>query len=167
MLDVISKHVHGHHAQEKIVSLLLKLGLHIGQDGFYYCGPVRLNESLMAYSMGLDRRSLRRFSKKVLGNAELKNIFCNIKASGYSSEKFAREQGNGLIKVWAFARKPGIIFHVSRILAQNNIVILQMIADNPETTRNPKLVIITEGRVQREIKNKLEKIPNIKKVRVW
>lgn len=167
MMQVISKWIHGNPAQERIVSAMFEFGLNIGSDGFYYCGPIKLNECSLAAGIGLDRRSFRRFAKKVLKNQELKKIFCNIKTSGYSSEKIARKEGNGLIKLWAFAKKAGIIADVTKLLAESGIVILQLIADNPETIRKPKLVIITEKRVSSKFQKKLERLPNVKKVTVW
>ena len=167
MKEVMKKYIHGNTAQERIASAMFELGLNIKENGFYYCGRVKVNEAAMAEAIGIDRRSLYRFSKKVRHFPELKSVFCNIMPSGYSSEKIARKEGNGLIKVKAFAKKSGIIANVTRILSLHNIVILQMTADNPETTRSPELVIITEKKVPSTIKRELEKLPNIKKAKIW
>jgi predicted regulator of amino acid metabolism with ACT domain len=102
MLKLIAHRVLGFSAQERISKAMLSNGINLRPDGCYYCGPVVLADVAFAAAIGVDRRSLRRFAKKVLRSPELRSVYCNIEKT--VSPVLLKSEENGLVRLWAFAK---------------------------------------------------------------
>ncbi|MDO8624868.1 MAG: hypothetical protein Q7R47_02200, partial [Candidatus Diapherotrites archaeon] len=126
-------------------------------------GPVALADVTFAKAIRVDRRSLRRFARKILRSPELRLVYCNIEKA--VSPMLLKSDENGLIRLWALAKKPGIIANVARLLLDEKIVILQLVADDPLSVRKPKLVIVTDQKISPALAKRLAHLPNVKKVR--
>jgi predicted regulator of amino acid metabolism with ACT domain len=65
------------------------------------------------------------------------------------------------------AARKGLLGSVATAVAEHGVVIRQAVSDDPYLTENPRLMIITEGKVSGELVNALTKIKGVKSVTVY
>ncbi len=65
------------------------------------------------------------------------------------------------------AARKGLLGTVATAVAEHGIIIRQAVSDDPYLTDEPKLTIITEGKVSGELVNALTGIEGVKSVTVY
>ena len=138
------------HAKLKVAKALVELGFSV-RNGRIYCGPVEIPSSRLARAIGVDRRIVAEAINTIEKDPRLREIFEGIEPAGPSFKRIAKRLGFGVVEIEADPKKPGIIAGVTSIIAEREISIRQVIADDPELYPNPKLTVITEKEVPGEL----------------
>lgn len=154
-------------SQQKVILKLLKLGLAIGENKKIYSGDVEINMSSLAKSLNTDRRVIISTIENILKDEELKNIFLNIKPAGPMLSSISESLGLGVVEIEGDAEKCGILSNVTKILANNNISIIQAYATDPYLTVNPHLILITDKLVSGQLIQSLLKVDGVDKVSIY
>ena len=150
----------------RAAKLLLELGLRINEKKDIMLNDVRIPYSSIARAIGTDRRTVKDTIETILNKKDLRDIFLNMLPAGPFLKDVAKIIGQRILTIEVHYDRPGIIAHVSNVLAKNHINILQIIAEYPDLFENPKLYIIVEGNLPGEIINEIMKYEAIKSVKI-
>lgn len=154
-------------SQQKVIRKLLELGLRVDRDKKIYCKDVEINISSLAKTIETDRRVITSTIDNILKDEELKNIFMNIYPSGPLLTNISNILGLGVIEIEGLAQKPGILYNVTTLLANEKISIRQAYASDPELDPIPHLTIITDKPVNGNLIELLLKIDGVSKVSLY
>ena len=144
-------------AQRHVVEVLIKYGLSV-RDGNIYLGDIKIPYSSIAEVAGVDRRVVASAIKTIEGDVNLKSFFMKLLPAGPFLKDVARDIGYTVLIIIPTRDQPGIIAGVSSILAENDINIVQIIAEAPPLMEIQKMYIIVEGNVPGDVINKIRKL---------
>ena len=153
----------GKEKQLDVVKLLIKYGLSI-KDYNIYLGNIKIAYSSIATSLNIDPRVVVETIKNIKRDPFLKKFFENLLPAGPFLRNVSKMLGYTTLIIVPYEDRPGIISQTSQILAEKNINIVQVIAEEPHLTEEQKLYIIVEGEVPGDIINKISKIEYIKNI---
>lgn len=157
----ISKVFRGRSRQLEVVKLLIKYGLSV-KDGGVYLDNLRITYSSIASALSIDRRVVVEAIKTIEKDNFLYEFFKNLKPAGPFLIGVSRLLGYTTLIIVPYRDQPGIISSISSILADANINIVQVVAEEPHLTDEQKLYIIVEGEVPGEIINRISKLDIVK-----
>lgn len=153
-------------AQERIVRLMIQLGLRI-HEGEIFCGPVRLTDTALARAAGVDRRIVTATVKTIVEHPELARAFTRFRPTLHLKEA-APAMGWGVVEIEAEdADSPGILAGVSTAIAEEGISVRQAIVDDPEFIEEPKLFVVTERPLPAQMIPQLRRLPGVRSVTVY
>jgi len=159
--EKIYKIFKGKKGQLEVIKLLIKYGLCIS-EGEIYLDNIRIPYSSIASVLSIDRRVVVEAIKTIENDTYLKTFFENLKPAGPFLIGVSKILGYTTLVIVPYKDQPGIISSISSILADANINIVQVIAEEPHLTDEQKLYIIVEGDVPGEIINKISKLDIVK-----
>ncbi len=163
----ILKKFRNHPAQEKVIRLLLERGFQINEEGRVVSGNIEIAHTQIANEIGVDRRVVDATCETILKDSKLVQIFRNVRTIPFLKD-VAPYLGLGVIIITPDnATRKGLLGNVATAVAEHGIVIRQAVSDDPYLTENPKLTIITEGKVKGELIDTLTKIEGVKSVTVY
>ena len=123
MWKKISKFFRGYPKRMNVAQKMLEYGLKVKNDKIY-CGAIELSDSKIARALDIDRRSVTATVETINSTPELKEIFskllptCHLKEVAFSLKW-------GVIEIIPDdPSKPGIISDVTKIIADNKILLL-------------------------------------------
>ena len=151
----------------KVAKTIVELGLHIGEDGAIYCGPIEIPVMKIARACEVDRRVVNATIKMVLEHPELHKVFTKIQSAGPSFRDVAKHFGFGIIVITADPKTVGIVAKATTLIADAGISIRQVLAEDPELYPEPKLTLITEKPLPGNMIPKFLKIPGVKGISVY
>ena len=158
----------GQQARLKVAKAIIENGLRIGGDGKIYCGKFEIPHSKIAKALGVDRRTVKATVDTIMSDELLSGIFTRIKPAGPLMKDIAIHLGYSCIEIYVKdPSKPGIVSKITELLAGYGVSIRQVIADDPQLISNPKLTIITDGRIPGHIMDRVSAIEGIEKVIVY
>ena len=167
MWSVIQEKFKSHPAQEKVIRLLLERGFQINDTGRVVSGIIEIPHTQIANEIGVDRRVVDATCETILNDAQLMQIFRNVRTIPFLRD-VAPYLGLGVIIILPDnAARKGLLGAVATAVAEHGVVIRQAVSDDPYLTENPMLTIITEGRVSGELVNTLTRIKGVKSVTVY
>lgn len=167
MWTIIQEKFKNHPAQEKVIRMLLERGFQINEQGRVVSGSIEIPHTQIANDIGVDRRVVDATCETIAKDAQLVAIFRNIRTMPFLRE-VAPLLGLGVIVIAPDnAARKGLLGAVATAVAEHGITIRQAVSDDPYLTENPKLTIITEGKVSGELVNTLTKIKGVKSVTVY
>ena len=153
-------------ARKQVVLCLLKNGLRVGDKGKILCGDIEISPAKLSRNLKIDRRVINDTVKFVLFEPDLKNLFTKIKPMARIDE-FARELGLGVIRIYVKnAKESGLIHKITGIVAEYNVSIKQLIAEDPELGYDPSLILVLEKELPRGLINELKGLGFITKIEV-
>lgn len=152
--------------RKKIAALLLMYGLSIKGDEKIYCNDVEVSYTSIARAVGVDRRVVKETVRMILKNDELSVVFKNLGSVAFYNE-VAKRMHLGVIEIYAEASTVGIVAKVSTMIAQENITIRQIVADDPTLFPDPKLTIITGKKVPGELLEHFLGVEGVKRVSIY
>ncbi|RLE89855.1 MAG: hypothetical protein DRJ49_01700 [Thermoprotei archaeon] len=132
-----------------------------------YLGSIEIPYKSLAEACGVDWRTVKSALDKISKNPFLREFFENIENAGPFFRGVVDKLGYRCIVVETKVDKPGIIAYVTRLLADKNVNILQVIAEHPLISTPPKLHIIIEGEVPGEVIPQILKHEAISKISVY
>ena len=150
----------------EIARKLIEYGLRVGEDGEIYLDNIRIPYTSIAKALNADRRTVKETVTRILKNNHLKWIFTKIHPAGPFLKDAAKILNLRVLTIEVYRDQPGILAHVSSVLARENLNILQVIAEYPDLFENPKLYVILEGNVKGEIIEEIMKHGAIKSVKI-
>jgi len=167
MWNVLQEKFRNHPAQEKVVRLLLERGFQINTEGRVVSGNIEIAHTQIANEISVDRRVVDATCATILKDAQLMQIFRNVRTIPFLRE-VAPYLGLGVIVITPDnAARKGLLGSVSTEVSEHGITIRQAVSDDPYLTEDPKLTIITEGKVSGELVNALTRIKGVQSVTVY
>ena len=154
-------------ARIKVAKAIIELGFRIAEDGSIYCGPVEQSYQKIARALGVDRRVVKETVNTILRDPELREIFKSLRPSGPLLSDVAKQLGFTVVEVYADSRKPGILAKASSIIASEGISIRQAVAEDPDLTPEPKLILVIEKPVSGDSLSRMLKIEGVRKISVY
>ena len=167
MWDKVARCLEGYPERLAVAKTLIKNGLCV-KNGNVYCDEIMVPTLRISRAANVDRRTVTQTVKMIQKDAELSEVFRNIKPAGTSLREIARTLGLGVVEITPIdAKTPGILAHSASILAESNISIRQAIVDDPELTPEPKLTLIAEKKIPGELIPRLLKVKGVSKVSIY
>ncbi|MEM0155433.1 MAG: regulator [Thermoplasmataceae archaeon] len=168
MWDQIRKKFVHNPSQQKVVSKMISIGLNVEPDLDsklrIYCDGIEIKPNSLAAAINVDRRVVVETLRKISTDPVLMEFFRNIRPVcnlGVASSKV----GMGVIEILPdSAKRPGIIWGVSEILAREHISIRQVIGDDPDLVENPKATIVTDAPVPASLLSRIKAVPGVQAV---
>lgn len=151
--------------RKKVAELLLKQGMRVDKNGTIYSGEVEMSPAKIARTLKVDRRVVLETASMIAEHEELLGIF-NALIPVAKISNVAKHLGFEVIVVEAEPHAVGIVSKVTKIIADSNIQIRQIIADDPDIYPTPKLTLILEKRLPGKAIVRLREIREITKISI-
>lgn len=165
MWQVLIDHFRRFPAQEKVVRLMIQLGLRIDGERVL-AGSVEVSDTAIARAAGVDRRIVRATVETVGANPQLAKVFTRL-APTLHLKDVAPAMGAGVLQIVASdAHQPGILAGVSQAIADAGLSVRQAIVEDPEFTEEPVLFVVTDGPVPGALIPELQRVRGVKSVTV-
>lgn len=167
MWSIIQEKFKNHPAQEKVIRMLLERGFQVNEQGRVVSGTIEIPHTQIANEIAVDRRVVDSTCETIIADKTLMQIFRNVRTIPFLRE-VAPLLGLGVIVIAPDnAARKGLLGAVATAVAEHGIIIRQAVSDDPYLTEEPKLTIITEGKVSGELVNTLTGIKGVKSVTVY
>ena len=148
----------------KLVAMeFLRLGLKVDGKGIIYVGKIELSPAKIARVLGVDRRVVIETAKAIANDDKLLQIFYRLEPRAFMGNA-AKELGFDTIEMRADPKKKGIVAAVTKVLADEGIVIRQVISDDPDLFPDPVLTIIIDGKLNAKVIKKLKEFEFAKEI---
>ena len=166
MWDKISNYFDKYPSQAKVARYLLKYGLRIDRD-HVHCGEVQIADSSLARAAGVDRRVVKSTIDTIKGDPTLLKFFSQLLPTNHLKNAASAMGWSAIEIVPMNAHEPGIIASVTDILSKSGISVRQAIVDDPMTSEEPKLFIVTESQVPPELIPVIRQARGVKGVTIY
>ena len=133
-------------ARRLVAAEFLRLGLKVDGAGRIFVGSIEVPPAKIARALDVDRRVVIETATFIAKDDKLLQIFYRMESRAFMGN-VAKELGFDTIEIRADPDKVGIVAAVTRILADENIAIRQIIGDDPDIFPDPVLTIIINGRI--------------------
>ncbi len=154
-------------AQEKVIRLILQRGFQVNDQARVVSGQIEIPHAQIAKELEVDRRVVDTTAQAIRDDEVLWKVFRNVRSMIYLGE-VAPILGLGVIEITPVnAAKTGLLGDVASAVARNGLSIRQAVSDDPYFVENPKLTIITEGKIPGELVTLLKEIEGVKRVTVY
>ncbi|HOT06899.1 MAG: hypothetical protein A4E45_00090 [Methanosaeta sp. PtaB.Bin039] len=154
-------------AQEKVIRLVLARGFQINDRGRVASGGIEIPHAQIARELDVDRRVVDTTAAAIREDEELWKIFRNVRSMPFLAE-VAPVLGLGVIEIAPVdARQTGLLGSVAVSVAQHGLSIRQAVSDDPFFVEDPRLTIITEGKVPGDLVRLLMEIKGVRRVTVY
>jgi len=166
MWKAISEYFERYPSQAKIAKLLMRYGMSV-KDKKIYAGGVLVADSALARAAGVDRRVVRYTVDTISRDKQLSRFFSKLMPT-INFKDVAPVMGWSAIEIVSSdAGQPGILAAVSNTISEAGISIRQAIVDDPETSEEPRIFIITESMVPPEIIPRLKSAKGVKSLTIY
>jgi len=166
MWDKIANYFDKYPSQAKVARFLLKYGLRIDRDQVM-CGDVQIADSALARAAGVDRRVVKSTVETIKSDPTLMRFFSQLLPTNHLKNAASAMGWSAIEIVPMNAHEPGIISAVAEILSKGNISIRQAIVDDPMTSEEPKLFIVTESQVPADLIPAIRQAKGVKGVTIY
>ncbi len=166
MWDKIANYFEKYPSQAKVARYLLRYGLRIERD-HVFCGDVRIADSSLARAAGVDRRVVKSTLDTIKNDPTLLKFFSQLQPTNHLKNAASAMGWSAIEIVPTDAHEPGIISSVADILSRSRISIRQAIVDDPMTSEEPKLFIVTESQVPAELIPLIRQSKGVKGVTIY
>jgi len=154
-------------AQEKVIRLILQRGFQVSERGRVVSGEIEIPHAQIAKELDVDRRVVDTTAQAIREDDSLWKIFKNVSSMTFLGE-VAPVLGLGVIEITPVnAAKTGLLGDVASAVARYGISIRQAVSDDPYFVENPRLTIITEGKIPGELVRILMEIDGVRRVTVY
>ncbi|MEW5902483.1 MAG: amino acid-binding ACT domain protein [Acidobacteriota bacterium] len=142
---------------------MLRYGLRVDKGGKVFCGEIELSPVKIGRSVGCDRRVVIDTAKMISEDQGLLDVFSGLRPTAFVGGA-AKSLGFGLVEIRADPNSVGLVAKVSKALADEKIVIRQIVADDPDIYPEPKLSIVAGGKLPPKLISKLQGIKGIERI---
>jgi predicted regulator of amino acid metabolism with ACT domain len=154
-------------AQEKVIRLILQRGFQVNDQARVVSGEIEIPHAQIAKELGVDRRVVDTTALAIREDEALWKVFKNVRSMTFLGD-VAPILGLGVIEITPVnAAKTGLLGDVASSVAKNGLSIRQAISDDPYFVENPKLTIITEGKIPGDLVQLLMEIKGVRRVTVY
>lgn len=166
MWKAISEYFERYPSQAKVAKLLLRTGMSV-RDKKVYAGSVPIADTALARAVEVDRRVVRSAVETISADKQLSKFFSKLLPTN-NFKDVASVMGWSAIEIVSDdAGQPGILAAVSSTISEAGISIRQAIVDDPETSEEPRIFIITESTVPPELLPKLRSSKGVKSLTIY
>lgn len=102
----------------------------------------------------------------ILKIPELKEIYTNLEPTVHM-KYVGRHVGYGVIEIEPEPRAIGILAKIAQKIAERDINIIQVVAEDPELYPEATLTIITEKPIPGDLINELSKLEGVKRISIY
>ena len=167
MWKKVEEYFKNHPERLAVVRVLVENGLSV-KEKRVFCNEIEIATINIARVAGVDRRTVNETVRMINKTPELQSIFNRLRSSGHSLKEIAKYLNLGVVEITpSDARTPGILASSANLLAKRNISIRQALVDDPELSPEPKLTLITEGKIPGVLIPEFLKIKSVEKVSVF
>ncbi len=129
----------------RVARALIAHGFHVAGPGDVRCKSVRIPLKAVGDALGVDRRTVRATTEDICQDPELFEFFSRLRPAGPSLEEVSRVIGYGVVSIYVEAPEdPGILAKVTGAIADHDIPIRQVLAEDATVYEEPCLKVITE-----------------------
>ncbi|MBN1323313.1 MAG: amino acid-binding protein [Methanotrichaceae archaeon] len=154
-------------AQEKVIRLILARGFQINDRGRVVSGEIEIPHAQIAKELDVDRRVVDTTATAVREDEQLWKVFRNVRSMTFLGE-VAPAIGLGVIEITPVdATQTGLLGEVAGAVARYGLSIRQAVSDDPYFVENPKLTIITEGKIPGDLVRLLMEVDGVRRVTVY
>lgn len=154
-------------AQEKVIRLILQRGFQVNESGRVVSGGIEIPHAQIAKELDVDRRVVDTTATAIREDEALWKVFRNVRSTTFLGD-VAPVLGLGVIEITPVdAAKTGILGNVASAVASHGLSIRQAVSDDPFFVENPKLTIITEGKIPGDLVKVLIEMEGVKRVTVY
>jgi predicted regulator of amino acid metabolism with ACT domain len=164
MFEEIMQQFEGSPSQQAVIRLLLERGFSVNEEGNVVSGGIEIPDTRIARELDIDRRVVDSTTDAILADDDLRRIFTNISAIPSLMDLAPVLDLTVLTVAVADAGEEGIIADVSRLLAERDIAIRQLISEDPEFTDEPRLHVITDDPVPGELLTEIRSLPYVRTI---
>ncbi|MBI5553849.1 MAG: ACT domain-containing protein [Candidatus Diapherotrites archaeon] len=154
MLNVLEAFFSRALARRQVATEFLRLGLKVNARGKILVGAIEVSPVKIARALNVDRRVVIDTAKAIARDAHLLQVFHRLESRAFLG-KAAKDLGFSAIELRANPNEKGIVAAVSRVLAEEGIVIRQIISDDPDLFPDPVLTIIVGKKLPAAVMEKL------------
>jgi len=167
MLEDIKSHFNGFPAQWQVARLLFQRGFQVRDDGKIVSGNIEIAHSQVAKEVGVGRRAVDETAQTIISIPQLRKIYSNLRQT-YSLEEVARQENLGVIVIEPMnPREKGVLSRITEEIYKERLEILQVFADHPSISSEPKLTIIFERKIPSKLVERLQKLEGIKNITIY
>ncbi len=154
-------------AQEKVIRLILARGFQINDRGRVVSGEIEIPHAQIAKELDVDRRVVDTTATSVREDEQLWKVFRNVRSMTFLGE-VAPAIGLGVIEITPVdATQTGLLGEVAGAVARYGLSIRQAVSDDPYFVENPKLTIITEGKIPGDLVRLLMEVDGVRRVTIY
>lgn len=157
MLKLLEEFFENARGRKQVAIEFLRLGLRVDGKGKIFVGKIELSPIKIGRALGIDRRVVIETAKAIAEDDKLLQIFYRLEPRAFMGNA-AKDLGFDTIELRADASKKGIIAAVTKVLADENVLIRQMTSDDPELFPDPVLTIVINGKLNATIIGKLKEL---------
>jgi len=166
MWKAISKYFSKYPSQAKVARLLLKSGFAV-RGRKIFAGDVVVADTALARAAGVDRRVVRSTIETISLDKQLSRFFSKLLPTNNFKDVAPVMGWSAIEIVSGDAHQPGILASVAGIISEAGISVRQAIVDDPETTEEPRIFIITESTVPPELLPRLRSSKGVKSLTIY
>ncbi|WP_054840490.1 ACT domain-containing protein [Thermococcus sp. JCM 11816] len=150
-----------------IAKTLLKYGLRVSDDMKIKAGgDIEVPYTKIAKALDVDRRVVKETVGMILKVPELRDIYTNLEPTVHM-KYVGRHVGYGVIEIEPEPRAVGILAKIAQKIAEHDINIIQVVAEDPELYPEATLTIITERPIPGDLINELSKLEGVKRISIY
>lgn len=157
----------GFPAQQKVARLLFERGYQVSDDGKIVSGKIEITRTQVGKEVGAGRRAVDNTVDLILSNQKLKKVFSKLRQVCLLHEA-AGELGMsaiGIIPENPFEK--GILLSVIQQLCKEELNILQIFAEHPDMSSEPKIIMVIEGEIPARLIGELRNQPKIRRIIIY
>lgn len=158
MLKLLEDFFSRAHGRKLVATEMLKLGMRVGSDATIYFGNIEIPPAKIARALKVDRRVVIQTAKDIASDTKLLQIFFRLQPRAFIGDA-AKELGCDALIIRAEAKKRNIVSSVTKVLSENNILIRQIVTDDPYIYPDPVLTIVIDGHLNPAVIKKLKELP--------
>jgi hypothetical protein len=162
--DEILEKFEGSPGQQRVIRFLLERGFSVNEEGRVVSGGIEIPNTGVAREIGVDRRVVDSTTDAILADEELTRVFRNI-STVPSLMDLAPVLDLAVLTVWVEDEtESGIVAEVTRLLAERDVSIRQIISEDPEFATDPKLYVVTDRTLPGDLLVAIRELPFVRRV---
>ncbi len=163
MYHLIEKKFRPFPARKSVAMAMLRYGFRVGKGGGLFCGDVELSPVKVGRAIGCDRRVVIDTAKMIADDPGLHAIFSSLRPTAFVGGA-AKALGLGFLEIRADPSSVGLVAKVTKALADEGVMIRQIVADDPEIYPEPKLTIVAANKLSSKLIAKLQAVKGIDRI---
>ncbi len=166
LVEKFTETVKGHTKKLEVLKVLLKYGLSVRENTVTLGERIKVPFKSIALEAGVDRRTVIETLRAIREDSFLREFFRRLRPAGPSLVEVSKLLGYRCLIVETHRDQPGILAWVANALAEKNINILQVVAEDPNIYEEPKLYVVVSSNVPGEVIDRILEHPAIKRVSI-
>lgn len=151
MFNEIMQKFEGSPSQQAVIRLLLERGFSVNQEGRVVSGGIEIPDTGIARELEVDRRVVDATTDAIRDDPTLRRIFENITAIPSLMDLAPVLDLTVLIIKPTDPEGVGIVAEITRLFAEADIPLRQVLSEDPEFTNDAKLYLITDAEIPAEL----------------